>query len=475
MPVRRTAKSRADATPETGLVWKSVNAVYPSPENSELYRPVVEDDPEVIALAESIRERGILEPLLLTEDDYIISGHRRHLAARMAGKDQVPCRVHQGVYHNDDEFLQMLREANRQREKTNEERLREEIVSVNPESAYASLRSFRAERSEVHVPAMRLNGVKRRSGISEAKIPMLEAVRQVLDERANYLPINLRAIHYALLNNPPLRHASKPDSRYCNDRKSYQDLSDLLTRARLDREIPMEWIEDETRPVKVWNTHSTVRRFIRHELKRMFNNYWRDLQQGQPNHIEVLAEKLTVQRIVSPICANYTIPLTIGRGNASLPPRAAMVRRYRLSRRDKLIVIALGDFDADGESIVESFLRSLRDDFDMTSRSLVGIKAGLTYEQTQSLDLPDSLEPKQSSSNYSKFVERYGDDVGAYELEAVTPDQLQSLLDEAIRSVLDIDAFNAEVEQERKDAQFLQGVRNRLLKALPNIGDDDAE
>ncbi len=346
-------------TRRTGLVWKSTSKVHPSPENNLLYRPVVRDDPEIVKLAESIRERGVLEPLIISEDGFIISGHRRHLAACLAGNKKVPCRVAKGVYHGDDEFLRLLREANRQREKTNEERLREEIVSVSTEDAYSDLCTSRAARSEVRVVQMALNGRKRRSAISEAKLQMLSAVNRIIAERAEYLPINLRAIHYALLNDPPLRHSGKRNSRYQNDKNCYQDLSDLVTRARLTGQVQMEAIEDETRPVEVWNVYTTVRQYIRAELDTMFKHYWRDLLQDQPNHIEVLAEKLTVCGIIKPICANYTIPLTIGRGNASIPPRASMVERWIDSGKDKLIVIGLGDFDPDGESIVESFVRSL--------------------------------------------------------------------------------------------------------------------
>jgi len=38
-------------------------AIRPSPENAQLYRPVDPDDPDVLALAESVREHGIQEPL----------------------------------------------------------------------------------------------------------------------------------------------------------------------------------------------------------------------------------------------------------------------------------------------------------------------------------------------------------------------------------------------------------------------------
>ena len=72
------------------LVWISIYDILPSPENAELYRPVTPDDPETIRLADSIRAEGVKEPLVITQDNYILSGHRRHVAARMAGLDKVP-------------------------------------------------------------------------------------------------------------------------------------------------------------------------------------------------------------------------------------------------------------------------------------------------------------------------------------------------------------------------------------------------
>jgi hypothetical protein len=73
------------------------------------------------------------------------------------------------------------------------------------------------------------------------------------------------------------------------------------------------------------------------------------------------------------------------------------------------------------------------------------------------------MKAKQSSSRYEKFVERHGDDV--FELEAVPPERLQEVLREAIDSVLDIEAFNAEVRREAR-----RGSPGRLA-ALHETGD----
>lgn len=54
------------------------------------------DEASLQALADSIKEAGVLQPLLVVEKDgryRIVAGERRFRAARMAGLDQVPCIV----------------------------------------------------------------------------------------------------------------------------------------------------------------------------------------------------------------------------------------------------------------------------------------------------------------------------------------------------------------------------------------------
>src|SRR5262249_7644837 len=153
-----------------------------------------------------------------------------------------------------------------------------------------------------------------------------------------------RQIHYNLLNDPPLKHARKPDSRYCNDVSSYKALCELLTRARLAGEIPFEAIEDPTRPVRMWRTWNNVAPLLRRELDDMFKGYYRNLLQSQPNHIEIVGEKNTVQSIIHPVASQFCITYTIGRGYSSLDPRKKMYDRFQASGKEKLILLVLSDF-----------------------------------------------------------------------------------------------------------------------------------
>jgi len=451
--------------PETGRdrFLLSTSKIKPSPENDQLYRPVNLDDPQTIALAESIREFGVREPIVITLDDYILSGHRRYAAAKLAGLKQVPVR-REKIRHSDPAFVRLLREYNRQREKTLDERLREEVVSVNVDDAYSALVQYRQQASAISAETVTLGKCKERSEITAAKQPMIDAIQRVLQERRNFWPMSDRTIHYALLNIKPLRHASKPDSVYANTLQCYKDCCELLTRARLCGLVPMEAICDETRPVTTWPTNSTAGEFIHGELDDFAKNYWRDLLQSQPNHVEILVEKNTVEPIVSKIAARYTIPMTSGRGYCSIPPRQQMLQRYQKSGKQRMVLIVVSDFDPEGESICESFARSMRDDFEC---DISAVKAALTYQQTQELQLPPALEAKKTSSRYAGFVKQYGDKV--YELEALPPAKLQELVDEAVRSVIDVDLFNAELKKERSDSQWLDVTRRRLIAAMSEI------
>jgi len=451
------------------ILTRPVGSIRPSPENAQLYRPVDPTDSEIVALADSIRDHGVQEPLIVTHDGWIISGHRRHAAAQLAGLSEIPCRVFPLLKDQDhDRFMQLLREGNRQRIKTYDEKLREELLSANPEEAYQSLVEYRQAQATVTVDTVTIRGSKHRAEISVAKFPFLRAIERVLEERRAFWPLSDRQIHYALLNDPPLVHARKPRSLYSNTLQGYKALVDLLTRARLDGSIPWEAIADETRPVTIWNVHADVQGFVRRELDRFLKGYWRNLMQSQPNHIEMVGEKNTIGSIIRPVAAEYCIPMTLGRGYCSLPPRYEMAKRFRNSGKAKLVLLLLTDFDPDGEEIAHSFARSLRDDFGIYQ--IEPVKVALTADQVEEYELPPKMKAKQTSVNYRRFVQHHGDDV--FELEALAPETLQAVLREAIDGVIDVEAFNRELDAEKEDAADLGMTRQRVQAALRGMEGD---
>jgi hypothetical protein len=446
------------------LVWISPQKLYPSPENEQLY---TENDESLKEFAECVRHNGVLEPLVLTKDNFIISGHRRHAAACLAGLPKVPCRklVLKRSEIDHDDYVKLLREFNRQRAKTIDEILRESVIDANPEAAYQSLVESRIARIRSGQGVFEIEGVKHRSAISRNKQPMLAAVTQVIQSRRDFWPLNDRQIHYCLLSAPPLRHAKKPASRYTNDRASYADLCDLLTRARIAGLLPWNAITDTTRPVSTWDTVRDVGTYVKEELSNLFTRYWRDLTQSQPDHHEIIIEKNASLAVIENVAMKYSLPVTSGRGQCSKERLWQIEQRFRRSRKEKLVLLILTDFDPDGDAIANANALSLRDDLGVDQDRLVAVRVALRPDQIQQYDLPRSLEAKPTSRNYSKFVARHGVSY-AVELEALAPEHLQSELDQAIRSHMDVDLFNQEVETEKEEATRLQSLKGNVLRLI---------
>ncbi|HYW79197.1 MAG TPA: ParB N-terminal domain-containing protein [Thermoguttaceae bacterium] len=486
--VSQATEDRATLFPESlekvgDIRYYSIRSLRPSPENNTLYHKCRVTDPDIQDLVKNILENGILTPLHITRDLWILSGHRRFTAARAAGLKKVPCIVldirRKG---NRDAFTKALAAFNRgQREKSVDELLREEIVSISKEDAYAELRQCKATRARIDtggVQVISLGKRKKRYQFSEEKQPLVDAIRKVVISLKDYWPLSDRRIHYNLLNDPPMRN-TKQKIPYVNDKKSYDDLTGVLTRMRCHDHIPMDSIGDDTRPVTIWKTYDGPKTFIREQLDTFLAGYDRNLLVSQPNWVEVVAEKLTVEPIVRPVASDYCLPLTIGRGNCSLPPRYHMARRFFNSGKEKLVLLIASDFDPDGECIAESFARSMRDDFGIPDERLCPIKVALTYQQTQELALPVNQgyqKPKTGSSNYQAFVKKYGH-VPVYELEALPPETFQDLLRSQIETVLDMEAFDIEQDREREDASELNRAKQKLALALQEelTGADDPQ
>jgi hypothetical protein len=443
---------------ESGLV--PILQIQVSGLNDEIYHPINPDDPAIRDLAESIRQNGVLEPLVLSEDWFILSGHRRHAAGILAGLTVLPCRVVKGVFRSDPDFLAILREFNRQRVKGVDEVYREALVDTSADDLESAERILmdRERRSETKSQPLELEARKARAKISSAKGPLLAAILGIIEDQRSFWPLTVRQIHYLLLNDPPLLHASKP-GRYQNTPACYKNqLIDLTSRARLEGDIPWESIYDPTRPITITKTHPNVEPFIKEQQADFLKGYWRDYQQSQPHHFEIVGEKSTLANIIQPVAMDFCIPLTIGRGHSSIKPREEMFNRYRASGKRKLVVLILSDFDPAGETIAESFARSMRDDFGV--EDMLPVKVALRKDQVDSLGLIPSEKAKAGSSTFEKFVAKYGPDV--FELEAVPPARLQAMLRDEIMKNMDLDALDQEKAQELVEQATLQALKRKL-------------
>jgi hypothetical protein len=303
--------------------------------------------------------------------------------------------------------------------------------------------------------------------LSPAKRPLLKAIARVVGGLRDYWPLSVRQVHYRLLgDDAPLLHADKAQ-RYANDVSSYRACIDVCARARVADLLPWEYLDDETRPTELNAAFASLPEFVEQEARNVLRGYWRDRMAGQDCHVEIVAEKLTVQSIISPVARHYTMPLTITRGMCCLPAKRAIFERFNSSRQAALVLLIVSDLDPAGEAIAQDLVSSLRRDFGV--ENVLGYKAALTIDQVRQFNLTPSMDAKLTSPTFREFLRRYGPH--AYELEALSPSDLTALLESAVEEVIDLDAFTDACKAERADMARLGTMRERATKFFARLID----
>lgn len=469
-----TAPASAAPAASYRTVRKRISTLEHPTENWLLYRQPDPDEEDMLALREDLEKRGLQDPLVVTEDAIVVSGNRRLIALRANEQQFARCRVIEGLYWYElsrDERLALLRKNNLQRSKSIEEQIRETMVDLSEGDAFEDLQERRNRQVNGYRKAgatpLVIEGVKRRWGISPAKREHWERIKVIVDERRKFWPLSVRGCHYPLLNERFFRNIPQK-IYYRNDRKSYAATSDLITRMRLNGDLPWEAFADPTRPVEQFRAFQDAREFVQLEASRLFDGYWRDLLQTQPNYVECLVEKNTVYHMALQITRKFQIPTISGRGFTSIDPWHELYQRYLASGKERLIVIVLSDFDPEGEMIPQVGGRTLRDDFGVGDFDIV--KSGVTREQIDRYQLAPQNFAKETSSNHHWFVERNDGQNAVFELEALQPEDMLRDLESTITSVLDMQLFNLEAQREKEEADYLKAARLEAQKALRGIG-----
>ena len=86
----------------------NVNELKPHPRNNEFFDDMSGEKWQ--EFLDSIKARGVIEPIVITPDKVIVSGHQRVRACKDLGIQTVMCDVH--TYNNEDQILQDLIETN---------------------------------------------------------------------------------------------------------------------------------------------------------------------------------------------------------------------------------------------------------------------------------------------------------------------------------------------------------------------------
>jgi hypothetical protein len=270
---------------------------------------------------------------------------------------------------------------------------------------------------------------------------LLEQVRRVLLEYAEYLPLTLRQIFYRLVG----AHG------YEKTERAYDRLGEHLNRARRARLISMDDIRDDGTTVIEPNAWDNAEQFldsVRYQAGRIILDH----SVGQITRLVVNCEAVGMAPQLGRIANPFGVKIISSGGFESTTERYNFARE--LADQDRPTeVLDIGDHDPSGVhkylafiEDVEAFVRELGGEVTFT-------RLAVTPEQIETYNLPTAPPKKDDKRAFSGET---------CQVEALAPDVLANILREAIEGRIDHDIYQRVLRREQRE-------RRKLLSKLKGL------
>lgn len=249
-------------------------------------------------------------------------------------------------------------------------------------------------------------------------------------------PVTLRQLYYRLVSREILE----------NTQSCYTQLSSKTAEARRLGLFPA--FLDKTRNIIRYREFDSPQQAMAHTAR----NYRRDRSEGQPYTIFLAVEKDGLTAQLEQWFGHLSAPIMALRGYSS-QSFADVVREQAEGYARPAILIYAGDFDPSGEDILRAFVKQA-DCFDGVER------VALNREQIEEYNLPP-LAGKSSDTRSRGFIQRHGE-LMQVEVDALDPEILRGLFDDALAEYVDVSMFENICEIEEQERQKLIGAINLL-------------
>ena len=238
-----------------------------------------------------------------------------------------------------------------------------------------------------------------------------------------------------------------------NTVKEYKNLSVTMTNARMAGLIDWDHIEDRSRNALMPSHWSGVSHILRDGAHSFRVDRWA----GQRRHVEIWCEKDALTSVLEPLAHEYHVLLLPVRGYSSTTIAYEAALRFQAVFPKEPLVFYLGDHDPSGVDMSRDLEARLSE---MASGSHVELRRlALNYGQVLDNNLPPN-PTKSADSRTAGYAEAYGAD--CWELDALDPPALVSVVRDAIEAELDRDMYEARVAQEESVKVTLRTFANAV-------------
>jgi hypothetical protein len=222
-----------------------------------------------------------------------------------------------------------------------------------------------------------------------------------------------------------------------------------LVRLRRAGVLPYGWITDNTRLQRKPRTYNGIADAVEQTAEFYRKALWR----AAGCYVEVWLEKDALSGVVYPVTSLYDVPLMVARGYSSLTFLHSSAE-YIAELDVPTFIYHLGDFDPSGVNAGEKIEQTLRE---MTPDAELHFeRLAVLPEQITAWTLP-TRPTKQSDTRAKKF----GSDISV-ELDAIDPNRLRSIVQEAIERHLPADELKVLQEAEASERDALKAFAGNM-------------
>ena len=262
----------------------------------------------------------------------------------------------------------------------------------------------------------------------------LEEINDIIEEYAvQGYKLTLRQLYYQLVSRDIIP----------NKKPEYAKLGHLLKNGRMAEVVDFEAIEARIRVPKrpYWITGVT------NALEDTILQYRLNRQNGQDVYIECFCEKDAISNILYRITSYYHIYLVINRGYSSCTAMHDAHQRFK--NHNNNVILYLGDHDPSGLDMI----RDIRDRLEEFGSNIEVVPVALTTSQVRQYKPPPN--PAKITDPRAKwYIQEYGNT--SWEVDALEPNVLHSLLQQHIESRIDMSLFQDILNQEDEDKKTLK-------------------
>lgn len=267
--------------------------------------------------------------------------------------------------------------------------------------------------------------------ISDARMKIIRQAVFILEEENKHVTMTVRQLYYQFVKRNWIE----------NKQSEYKRFTEILSDGRMAGLISWDSIEDRGRALRGLPTYSGPNSAI----QEMIDKFRLDLWDDQKYYPEVWVEKQALEGVLAEICNKLRVNFFATKGNNSQSEQWRAGQRFAQKIRDGKIPIVfhLADHDPSGLDMTRDNQERLNL---FTGTGVQVVRIALNRDQVDAHRPPPNPVKFGRDSKAEKYALEHGD--YSWELDALTPRQIQEVIQENVEMIRDDVQWQQSLEDE---------------------------